>query len=201
MPHREGAFPAREAPLDRYARPKTAQLETLKGVERDYDLRNGTSLLEDWENGARFEMSDDFPRQIALADLMPNAKAVFVISAKARKLFEGEGVTDAEYLHVHIINHKGRKVPEPYFVLNPLRLVDCADGKKTKYRLNRLDKNIWDDVENLTIDEKRIPKGAKLVSVFHFEPLILIHRTLAEKMTSAKLTGYRTVELSEYRWF
>ena len=178
--------------------PKTAHLGDLKGVERDNELRDGTPLLEDWEKNARFEMSDDYPKQIALADFMPNLHRALVLSAKARKLFEAEGVADAEYLPVHIVNHKGRKVPDPYFFFNPTRLVDCADAKKTKFRPWPIDKNIWIEVENLTIDEKRIPKDAKLVSVYHFNPLLLIHRSLADRMASAKLTGFETIELSRF---
>lgn len=180
--------------------PKTAYFEKLEGMERDNELKDGVPLLADMGKDARFRMSDDFPRQIAARDFVPNHNGVLVMSAKARALLEKEGVEDVEYLPVQLLNHKGRKVPEDYFILNPVRLVDCADAKKSKFKVNGIDKYTWNYVEKLTIDEKKIPKDAKLVSVAHLSPLILIHRALAKKMTAAGLTGFQVIELDKYRW-
>jgi len=180
--------------------PKAAFFESLEGFDRDYDLENGVPLLAEVPSGASFRMSADFPRQIALYDFLPNVNDVLVASEQVRTLFESERVKHVEYLPVQIVNHKGRKVKEKYFILNPFPLVDCADGKKTKFVRNALNKEKWEEVKNLTIEEKRVPADYQLFGVEHITGLRLIRRALAEKMKAAGVRGFDTVELSAYRW-
>lgn len=178
---------------------KAAFFEKLENFERDYDLGEGVSLLKVFPKDACFRMSDDFPDQIALFDFLPNVSNVLVASERVRALLESEGVDHVEYLPVQIVNHKGRKAKEKYFIINVFPRVDCADAKKSKFKRNPIDKNQWMEVSSLVIDDKRVPADFQLFGIEHIPSLFLVRRDLAGKMKAAGLRGFETAETSDYR--
>jgi hypothetical protein len=182
------------------AEPKAAHFKRVENFQAAYSLRSGISLEKGFPAQAAYRMSSDYPDQIALYDFLPNTQNVLVVSEKVRSLLEAEQVKHVEYLPVGVINHKGRKAKEKYFILNLFPLVDCVDQKKTQFTKNDIDEEIWMNVKNLTVLEQRITADFSLFRVNHIPELMLVSEVLAKKMKAAKLRGFEAIELSEYRW-
>ena len=178
---------------------KCAHVTGVEGYDDNFQFQEGISLLEEFPEAAAYRMSDDHPRQIALHDFLPNTEGVLLVGENVRAFLEKEKVKNLEFLPVAILNHKGRKAKEKYFIVNPFPLVDCVDAKKTSFTPNPINKECWINVTNLTIDEKRVPQGFELFHVTHIPGLMLIDEKLAAKMKAAKLRGFEVIPTSQYR--
>ncbi|HYD41579.1 MAG TPA: DUF1629 domain-containing protein [Anaeromyxobacter sp.] len=172
-------------------------LEAIEGVPRTYELDRGVSRASDWPSDACFRMSPELPDDVGLVDFLPNVGSCIVASAAVRALLEAEKVRNVEYLPVSIINHKGRKQPEPYFVVNPFPLQDCIDMERTVGTRNEIDRSLLAEVDHLVIDESRIDPSVMLFRMKHWPYRDVYRPELAEKIKAAKFTGIKFVTPEE----
>jgi hypothetical protein len=174
-----------------------ARFLDVLNYEDSFELREGTSLAQQFPADAAYRMRDDFPDNIQLHEVLYTLDSLLVVSEKVKAFLEAERVQHVEYLPVKVLNHKDRAVKERYFIVNMLPLVDCIDTSRTKFTPNLLDPEQFDNISNLTVDEKRIPANFQVLRLKHLPGAMLINRTLAEK--SAGFRGFKTSEVSEYR--
>jgi hypothetical protein len=165
---------------------------------KKFRLLKGIPLQDSFPAEAAYRMSDDFPENIALHEVIDNLDRQLIVHERVRAFLEAEGVQHVEYFPVRLINHKERETKERYFVINMLPHVDCIDQSKTRFKWNALDNQSMTSVENLTLLEERIPPDFKLLRPKHLASVMLIHRALAQKMKEAKFRGFELVEISDY---
>jgi uncharacterized protein DUF1629 len=164
-------------------------LGSIKGVKEDYNLKEGQSRAKGWPADAHYRMDDDEPDDIKLADFLESMDTLLVVSAPVRDLLVTEKVKSVEYLPVAIVNHKGRKEKAPYFVANVVGLQDCIDQKKTKFKPNRIDPELWLSVQNLTLDPARIDPDRKLFRAKYLRSRTVWREDLVQKVRAAGFTG------------
>lgn len=174
-----------------------AKLGGLRGVEDSFEIDDGVSRANGWPDDASFEMSKMFPKDLGLADSM-SSDELMVTSLALKEAVAIEGDT-IEWLPVKLINHKGRMAPEQYFVMNPLRVVDCVDAKASNARYNPINEQYIDECDRLVLREDAIPEGLDVLRIQFIAGGILIRKSLAEKLTKANLTGLRFTEPSSYK--
>ncbi|HYD41577.1 MAG TPA: DUF1629 domain-containing protein [Anaeromyxobacter sp.] len=162
-------------------------------MERTFRLTQGVPLAHEWPDDVHFTMSDDYPDDVGLIDFLPSTSSCIVASQKVKDLLEAEQVRNVEYLPVAIVNHKGRKQPEPYYVVNPFPLQDCIDLERTDGTRNQIDPSLFSSVKKLVIDESRIDASATLFRMKHWPFRDVYRPELAEKIKAAKLTGIKFV--------
>lgn len=177
-----------------------ARFRNMLNNPKKFRLMKGIPLQDSFPAEAAYRMSDEFPDNIALHEVLYNLDRQLIINERVRSFLEEEGVQHVEYLPIRVINHKDREVKERFFIANMLPLVDCIDQSKTTFEWNPLDDQQMMDVENLTLDETRIPADFKLLRLKYLPTVMLIRRELALKMKEAKFRGFELVEIPDYHW-
>lgn len=170
----------------------------VTGVRDDFRLDQGIPVAHDWPEDAHFKMSDNFPKDVLLEDYVRNGSNALVVSERLKALLESEHAPAVEYLPVTIFNHKGRKEKPPYFVVNCIAHQDCIDLGKTVATRNKIDPDILSDVQNLTIDPKRVAPELLLFRMKEYPFIDVYRERLAEKIKAAKLTGVKFVKPEEW---
>ena len=173
------------------------KLDSLAGVEDDFEIDDGVQRLKGWPADAFAAMDARFPKDIGLADCLYGA-SFLVISLNAKRFLENEDVTKVEFLPIKIINHKGRVASEDYFVVNPLEIVDCIDKDASEVELDSIDTGAISGCAQLVLRKEVIPPHFKVFRPAFWSGLILIRRELAQRMTAAGLTGMEFIEPHEY---
>lgn len=186
--------------IEAVARGNAAHFRHLENFEDDFELLEGISLQDTFPEDAAYRMSDDFPDNLELHEVLHNLDEQLVVGGGLRTFLSEQGVDGVEYLPVKIINHKGRTVPADYFLVNILRHIDAIDQGRTQFEWNPLDPELMKKVKNLTLDEQKIDPDALLFRLKHLTSVILLRRDLADKMAAAGFKGFKITEIAAYKW-
>ena len=173
-------------------------LDGMTGYADDWKLLYGHPMAGEFPATARFAMDPDYPRNVALTDSLFNIDMLLVASQALRALIEAQQPQAVEFLPVPIFNHKKREIKEPYTIVHPTHPVDCLVVDACGAHWDEINKKAIATVQALVIDEKRIPAGRLLFRPDHFCKVILAHRSLADKVDAANLTGMRWIELDNF---
>jgi hypothetical protein len=174
------------------------RLKSLQGVDDDYELHQGLSRAETWPSDGQFEMNEAYPDRLQLEDVVFNRNNVLVISEKLRAFLEVNVLKNNEALPVRLINHKGRAVDEPYFILHQLELQDCIDEAQSEVRRNPLDPDSFMSVKKLVIDESKIDPEVRLFRMATYPALPLFRRDLADDIQKGGFTGIEFGEIADW---
>jgi hypothetical protein len=177
-----------------------ARFQRLANVERDMDLNKGMSLASTFPAGAEVRMNPDFPDDIELVDSLHSNGDLLFVNSRVREFLDHEGLRNLEFLPVNVINHKGKRVKEPYFVINILSRVDCVDMSQSKFELNDIDKVSISAVDVLVIDEARLPTDVKIFRPKRLEQVTLIDRAVADKIQDQGFRGFAFEEVEDYTY-
>lgn len=175
------------------------RLKTLQGVEDDYELLRGISRKSDFPSDACFEMNENFPDNLQFQDGLFNRNDVLIISQKLKDFLEEEKLKNNEFLPVSIINHKGRKCKEKYYILHQVNLQDCIDLDKTIAKVNNMDPGELMYVKKMYIEEAKIDPDVAIFRMARYPFVVIIKRDLAEKIRKADFTGLYFGEIEEYK--
>jgi hypothetical protein len=173
------------------------KLTSLDNVDDDFELNEGMARSQGWPADARSEMNPRFPKDIGLADSLYGTGFV-VVSVATRAILESSGVRNTEYLPIQLINHKGRAESAAYFIVNPLTVVDCIDQAASVVEFNAVDTEMISSCTQLVLNEAVISPEEVLFRPKHWTRLLLIRRSLAEKIEKAGLTCMSFIEPSKY---
>jgi hypothetical protein len=173
-------------------------LSSMSGFEDRWRLYAGVPLADVFPGGGRLQMDPDNPTGIKLTDSLYNMNDLVVASTRLCTLLQQAEVDKVEYLPVPVFNHKNRAVEQAYCVVNLLEQVDCLVIDACKPRWSKMDNTNIDRMQQFVIDESRIAAGRTLFRPKFFKYAILAHRSLAQKIDAAGITGIRWIELSDY---
>jgi hypothetical protein len=178
--------------------PGACALSGMTGFADDWKLIYGEPIGDALPSSARFAMDPDSRRDVMLTDNLYNGDMLIVASARLRDLVAARKPAAIDYLVVPIFNHKKRAIAEPYCIVHPLAPIDCLVIDECKPEWGRINKKAIERVERLVIDETRIPEDRLLFRPDLFCSVILAHRSLADAIDTAGMTGVRWVELADY---
>jgi hypothetical protein len=173
-------------------------LTILQDVEDDYELLKGVSRKADFPARAHFRMSKDFPRNLQAKDFLVNENKLLVVSARVKDFLESQNLDGNEFLPVGVINHKGRKLEEKYFIAHQLGLQDCIDTKKSGAKPNAIDPSTFVYLLRLVIDENKVDGRRRLFRMAKYADLALFERSLAEQIQAEGFTGIQFIELKNW---
>jgi hypothetical protein len=173
-------------------------LEGLQKVQDEYEIAEGVPRAKNFPQDARFVMSKRHKKQIALADCLDNLEAQPVVSERLKKFVESHEAKMVEFLKVVIINHKGKPIPEPYYIMSPLTIVDCIDQERSKIRWNNIDPEFISGVLKLVLKAETIDPDLLLFRPKHLNDRVLINRKFAKEIEDAGFTGMTFMEPAEF---
>jgi hypothetical protein len=163
----------------------------------DWRLSEGVRCTDWFPSGLIFDLSKQ--AGIKLTDSVPNTSSLLVVSEKLRQVLAQEATgTVVEYLPIRLRNQKGKIVTKPYFLANLIGSVRCVDAKKSDFEMNKISKDQVSHFRRLALDEKKIPKDAKIFRLAEKTALVLVRQDLASAILKSGCTGVLFQELEEY---
>jgi hypothetical protein len=99
---------------------------------------------------------------------------------------------------VAIVNHKGKKIPEPYYIMNPLTIIDCIDKAQSNITWNSIDPDAISGVLKLVLDQGKIDPEALFFRAKHMPHRVFVNRKFAKKLEDAGFTGITFMEPAEF---
>lgn len=180
------------------AKGSQAHFRFLEGFEgQGFRLLKCKPLKDILPADAYYQMSDDYPENLELADFLHILDRTLVVSSEAKDFLESAHVSGLEFIPVRILNHKGRSVKRKYYIANCLNLVDCIDQEETEFEWDTLDESKMEDVANLAIDESKINQNTALFRMKHLHEFLIVRRELAEKISAVGLVGLAVTEIED----
>ena len=173
-------------------------LDELKGLEKIYRLRQGISLASTFPEKVTYLMNLQNPYNTLLVDSLFNTQSLLVVSKKLMEFFVNIQIEKVECLPIIIINHKGKPISDPYYILNQIDHVDCLKLDQCGGRWSRIAKDEMTKMEHFIIDESRIPTDRVLFRCKHYSTAIILNKKIADEIDKNGFTGMRWLELGNY---
>jgi hypothetical protein len=166
----------------------SCQLTYLEGIER-WELHDEKPVAKTLKKDLTLEMNPKRPRNVRLIDAHEDGPFL-VASKRLRELIQAHNPKDIEFLPVTIKNHKNRVASTEYTIVHGAKALDCLDLKKSKPTNHFIEKKKVMQVEQLILDETRIPAGTHMFRVHNFVyPLWIVDQVLRDAIVEAKLEG------------
>lgn len=178
--------------------PNVCSLSKMAGLDKTYRLVDGVPMQSEFPDGVHFQMDPDNPTDTLLADNLINPYSVIVASdALATFIRDGHG-KKLEFLPVSIVDHRGKTVPESYFIIHPVDHVDCLDVDASGGQWDLIDSEVLDSVERIVLDQEKLDPGRSIFRPCPLVDVVVIRRALAEELQQSGFSGLEWVELSDY---
>lgn len=152
-----------------------------------YLLHEGVAVKSWFPTDSVFQLSDDYG--VKLTDSIPNTLHLLIVSEKLKAILAEKSGAQIEFLPVHLRNQKGRIVPNPYFIANPLGTVECVDRERSKFRTSAIRPDQVFRFYRLALDPAKIPADAKLFRLKEQTDLIIVRQDLADDILLAGCDG------------
>lgn len=173
-------------------------LRGIQNVEDDYELSKGVSRAQRFPKDACFHMDPKYKKYVALADNIDNLNRFLVVSRRLKEFIESKSPPDVEYLRVSIINHKKKVASDEYFIINPLRVIDCIDKEKTRILWNNIDPEKISACSDVVLHPEALDDSLLLFRPKHLEYYVMVHPDFAREIEGAGFTGLRFTDLDEF---
>ena len=173
-------------------------LGAINGIDDISDLVDGVDCPNGAVSGIVYDMDSDFPNNLVLTDSLMNVHGLAVVSERLADVIKKQEVPMVKYYSVGIRNHKGKILPDPYYILHPVSPIDCLDVQACGARMSRVDKSMIASVKRLSLITDLIASSRKIFRPSNFPEVTLVRRDLAEILDATGYTGFRWVELSQY---
>lgn len=173
-------------------------LKGLEGVENDYEILKGISLINYFPNTAVFRLDPDYPNDTLLLDSIFNIDKLIIGSSRLKDFFESRASQFIEYLPVNIIDHKDKPIDTSYFIINPITHLDCIDLNQSEVTWGKINPNRIQRVARLVIDYSKVDATRDLFRMAKFSDVVLVKRNVARAIDEAGFTGIRWLEISDY---
>nr|WP_158622310.1 DUF1629 domain-containing protein [Corallococcus sp. CA047B] len=168
----------------------------MRKEPKEYELHEGVTVQRWYPANVTFPLAED--RGLELTDSIPNTLDLIIASERLKQFLEANAGARMEFLPARLLDQKDRIVPEPFYVLNLLEVVECVDLEKSQYERSVMDPTFIAWFSLLVLDAARIPPQAKLFRLKEKPDLILIREDLAQVLVNEDYTGMMFLELEEY---
>jgi hypothetical protein len=169
--------------------------EELDG--KGYLLKKGVPCKDWFPEGLIFDLSKE--KGSKLTDSIPNTSALLVVSAKLKGILEKETPKGTiEFLSVRLRTPRKKVLDAPYFIANVLGTVACMEAKKSDFTMDSIIKDQVLYFRRLVLQEKKIPKDAKIFRLAEHSRLILVRDDLGQAIVDEDCTGMIFQELEDY---
>ncbi|MBV1909218.1 MAG: hypothetical protein KUG78_07830 [Kangiellaceae bacterium] len=168
----------------------------VRQIKLEHRLTTGELFIERWSPDAYCQYSKDFPQGLVLNDNLIGS--LYVIVSNSLKSFLQSNVTNQlELLPLALVNHKGEKETESYFLVNPLEIYDCIDQQASELDWDRK-ANVIDFADDLIFDERLIPDNVHMFRAKYMTELVFISQELKDLLEKEGFIGLRFVEAEHY---
>ena len=177
------------------------RLENLDNVEDWAEMQNGVRQKA-FAADACFQMSDDFPKDVKLVDVLFNTNRFLLGSESFVELLRKLKALEQNDIHqVAIVNHKGRREKAPYFIVHQYNYPKCVDRRSTVGVPSKIDPEEYIALTTLVLDESRIDPKLAIFRPREWNKRPFFRRDVSEKITAAGVTGLEFTEIDQVKRF
>jgi hypothetical protein len=162
------------------------------GSPPGWKFKVGTSLAGQFPKKAWVRFSRQFADGRKLYDFQPNILEVPIVSPKVRRILDGAGVDNVEYLAVQVKDHKSKVIGSDYSIVNLLRPEEAIDMARSKVTVDPILPEQIGLLEKLALDRKKIDPEARLFRCKTMRTVILVRDDVREALEKGGVTGFRT---------
>lgn len=171
------------------------RLRRLEGFEDDDELADGVPWADRFPPEARLSMNPDAPYDSLLTDTLYNLYGFIIVSARERAFIEKSNPAHVEFLPMNIFDHKNKLVRQAYYILHPVKPINCIDLDNSKFKWSDLVEELIDEYSSLRLDPSRIDPDRLIFRLRYLRDVIILRRQLSEALDSAGFTGNGWVEI------
>jgi hypothetical protein len=176
-----------------------ATFESLQNVVDSYEISEGVSRAATFPPDVKLPMNRKFPKDIKLPDNCSTHEQLIVVSEPVRAWLAAKNPPEVEILPITLVNHKGRDVEQPYFIVSPLKQVDCIDKANSNLIWNPIDKTLIASIFKLVLDPQQIDESLPMFRLKHKPRIVLIRRDWAEDALKQRFSGMDFVAIEKIR--
>jgi hypothetical protein len=169
----------------------------LENVDDVHELKQGIPRAAGFPIDAAFRMDPAHPREVKLGECLYNMDDLVVVSSRVKAFLEARQPPDTELLPVTVFNHKNRPAGE-FFIVNPLRIIDCIDTQKSTVTWNHLDPQSIDSCFDIVLDAQALDQAPPLFRPRYMEVVVFVRRDLADALAAEGFAGVYLEELDEF---
>lgn len=178
--------------------PGFCTLGNLENVPDAHDLAQGRPREAGFPRDAAFHMDPSHPKDKKVGDCLLNLEGLLVVSDRAKTFLEQRHVQDVELLPVTIFDHKKRPLESSFWIVNPLRIIDCIDTSQSTITWNKIDPQSIDSCFGLVLKAADPDPPPPLFRPKHMEVIVLVERTLATALDGKGFAGMHLQELDAF---
>lgn len=169
------------------------------GLDPIVPLKDGSPVLSVLGSASLSSaMNPDQPNDILLLDNVHNTDGIIVVSERLKSFLQTKGLNHVEYVPLTILDHKGRPIAEPFFVVHPVDPVDAIDQIASVCKMSRIKKDRIQSLEKLVLRPDEIPADRQLFRLKGLWGVTLVRNTLAEAISAAGFSGVRWLDVTAY---
>ena len=176
----------------------SCRVTDVVNVEMSWQLQKGVSRAGSFPPDAEVHMHPRSPKAVGLTDNLRNGARLIVASGPFTAFLQSQQLKHVEYLPVGVVDHKGRRVKAPYFIVHPTAPVDCLDLAASNPTMNEIIPTDIDWVEQIVLDGRRIDPDRRLFRVANFSNIVFVRDDLASAITAGGFSGVGFEGLDEY---
>lgn len=161
-----------------------------------FEYWDGISLIKKFPASSEAQMgfSDDYPDAIKLYDFVTNIDDLFIVSKKVKEIIEGLSVDNMEYFQLTLFDHQMKIAATDYYILNLVGSIDCIDMDETVCVMERLLKGRISDIDNLVLDESKIPPDAKMFRLANKPEEYIVSDAVRKVFEENGITNFKLLE-------
>lgn len=170
--------------------------ESPSNVDRKAYLISKGVPCKDWfPENAEFPLDED--AGMVLTDAIPNSQLLTIVSAPLKELLEKHASCDMEFLAIHIRDHRGQLLENPYYILNVLETISCMNREKSDYDASALDESQVVTFRHLYLDTDKIPEHTNLFRFGEERDMFMIRQDLMQILIDSGMTGLEFTSIKD----
>ncbi len=161
----------------------------LSDFEDSWEVGDGVPRVDGWPSDVSLEMSQDFRKYTLTPDCVKSSNAAMIISQPVVEFLRAKELANVEYLPVTVLNHKGKAVDTPYFILHPIHPVECLDTDKCAIAWSIGDDTVIDTLGAFHSDDNKCQDLPPMMRIAGLSYHVAVHRDLAGEIDAAGFSG------------
>lgn len=179
--------------------PRHCFVDQLSDLQLASDLSQALPLADDFPKGFKVDLSPDGGDLVP--DVVANAYDILIVSEKAKRVLEREGVGegDVEYLPIVLRDKRRKAFKEAFFIVNLLTTVDCFDWERSTYKTYDKKPRKLMTVKVLHVRPEAIPEDAKVFRLGELLNEVILRADLLEHLEKEGCQGPCVLPMGQKR--
>lgn len=178
--------------------PNAISVEDVQNLDDTDRFVDGEPWGSAFPPDVTFQLNSERRKDTVATDNVSNVDLFALVSTPLKEFVEKWPVQSVEFLPVTILDHKGKPLPQRYFIVHPFHDLECLDVAASGVQFSQIRKESMTRVKRLVFDPKFEDPKRDLFRIKNFPDLVLVSRPLAEALQAKKFSALRFIPATDY---